>query len=205
VDQSDRDFRAGSASIFSSVWPRSEVCGNHLIPDTPAAARGHRQSGITSCSALNLRQAIPILSAYLSNRGVSCVLALPWKPLRLYASDWAAFVTWCRLAGATTLPATPAIVATYLTTLGERLSAGALARCAAAIAARHRSHGLASPASDPAVTTLLRHARRTATQWRALPPTGTRLTRMATACPADLAGLRDRAMLLLAATGLDWL
>jgi hypothetical protein len=42
VDQSDRDFRAGSASIFSSVWPRSEVCGNHLIPDTPAAARGHR-------------------------------------------------------------------------------------------------------------------------------------------------------------------
>jgi hypothetical protein len=51
VDQSDRDFRAGSASIFSSVWPRSEVCGNHLIPDTPAAARGHRQSGTTSCSA----------------------------------------------------------------------------------------------------------------------------------------------------------
>jgi hypothetical protein len=51
VEQSDRDFRAGSASIFSSVWPRSEVYGNHLIPDTPTAARGHRQSGITSCSA----------------------------------------------------------------------------------------------------------------------------------------------------------
>ena len=53
MDQSDRDFRAGSASIFSSVWPRSEVCGNHLIPDTPAAARGRGRgpSGITSCSA----------------------------------------------------------------------------------------------------------------------------------------------------------
>ena len=92
--------------------------------------------------------------------------------------------------------------ADYLATLNERLSAGALARRAAAIAAQHRSHGLASPASDLAVTTLLRRARRTATRRRALPPTGTRLTRMATACPADLAGLRDRALELLAAAGL---
>ena len=49
---------------------------------------------------------------------------------------------------------------------------------------------------------LLRHARRTTTRRRALPPTATRLTRMATACPGDLAGLRDRALLLLAAAGL---
>jgi site-specific recombinase XerD len=124
------------------------------------------------------------------------------ETLRLYASDWGAFVTWCRLAGAAPLPAAPATVATYLAALGERLSAGALARRAAAIAAQHRQHGLASPASDPAVTTLLRHARRTATRRRAPPPTVTRLTRMATACPGDLAGLRDRALLLLAAAGL---
>ena len=91
---------------------------------------------------------------------------------------------------------------TYLATLGERLSAGALARRAAAIAAQHRSHGLASPASDPAVTTLLRQARRTATRRRAPPPAAARLIRMATACPGDLAGLRDRALLLLAAAGL---
>jgi site-specific recombinase XerD len=124
------------------------------------------------------------------------------ETLRLYASDWAAFVTWCRLAGAAPLPAAPTTVATYLATLGERLSAGALARRAAAIAAQHRQHGLASPASDPAVTTLLRHARRTALPRRPPPPTATRLTRMATACPGDLAGLRDRALLLLAAAGL---
>ena len=91
---------------------------------------------------------------------------------------------------------------TYLATLGERLSAGALARRAAAIAAQHRQHGLASPASDPAVTTLLRQARRTATRRRAPPPAAARLIRMATACPGDLAGLRDRALLLLAAAGL---
>jgi integrase len=124
------------------------------------------------------------------------------ETLRLYASDWAAFVTWCRLAGAAPLPAGPATVAAYLTALADRLGAGALARRAAAIAAQHRQHGLASPASDPAVTTLLRHARRTATRRRAPPPTVTRLTRMATACPGDLAGLRDRALLLLAVAGL---
>jgi hypothetical protein len=136
---------------------------------------------------------------------VATPAAVPRSPapetLRLYARDWAAFVSWCRLAGAAPLPAVPATVAAYLATLGERLSAGALARRAAAIAARHREHGLASPASDPAVTTLLRHARRIATRRRPLPPTATRLIRMATACPGDLAGLRDRALLLLAAAG----
>ncbi len=124
------------------------------------------------------------------------------ETLRLYASDWAAFVTWCGLAGAAPLPAVPATVAAYLAAFADQLSAGALARRAAAIAAQHRQHGLASPASDQAVTALLRHTRRTATRRRAPPPTMARLTRMATACPGDLAGLRDRALLLLAAAGL---
>jgi hypothetical protein len=96
----------------------------------------------------------------------------------------------------------PATVATYLASQGVRLSAGALARRAAAITAQHRAHGLPSPASDPAVTTLLRQGRRTATRRRAPPPAAAHLIRMATACPSDLAGLRDRALLLLAATGL---
>jgi site-specific recombinase XerD len=124
------------------------------------------------------------------------------ETLRLYAGDWAAFVAWCRRAGAVPLPAAPTTVADYLTTLGERLSAGALARRAAAIAAQHRQDGFASPASDPAVTALLRQARRSATRRRAPPPVAARLVRMATGCPGDLAGLRDRALLLLAAAGL---
>ena len=124
------------------------------------------------------------------------------ETLRLYAGDWAAFVTWCRLTGAAVLPATPATVVTYLATLGERLTAGALARRAAAIAAQHRQHGLASPTSDPTVTALLRQARRAATRRRKPSPGMTQLTRMATACPGDLAGMRDRALLLLTAAGL---
>jgi hypothetical protein len=84
----------------------------------------------------------------------------------------------------------------------DRAANGSDVQPAAAIAAEHRSHGLTSPASDPAVTTLLRHARRIATRRRAPPPTAVRLIRMATACPGDLAGLRDRALLLLTAAGL---
>jgi site-specific recombinase XerD len=124
------------------------------------------------------------------------------ETVRLYASDWAAFVAWCNLAGTAPLPASPATVAAYLASVGEQLSAGALARRAASIAAQHRQHGLASPASDPSVTTLLRQARCAATRRRALPPAAAHLTRMARACPGDLAGLRDRALLLLAAAGL---
>ena len=69
---------------------------------------------------------------------------------------------------------------------------------------RRRTRAGALPASDQAVTTLLRHARRTATRRRLPPPPMARLTRMATACPGDLAGLRDRALLLLASAGLHW-
>jgi hypothetical protein len=141
-----------------------------------------------------------------SDGEIACVVPPRSPPApettRLYASDWAAFVTWCRLAGTAPLPASPATVASYLATLADRLSAGTLARRAAAIAAQHRQHGQASPASDPSVTALLRHVRRIATRRRSQPPAMAQLTRMATACPADLAGLRDRALLLLTAAGL---
>ena len=121
---------------------------------------------------------------------------------RLYAGDWAAFVAWCRFAGAVSLPAASATVADYLATLGERLSAGALARRAAAIAAatartgwsrrpaiRRSPRCCATPAAPP--RPVARH-RRDPPSWHGWRPT----------CPRDLAGLRDRALLLLAGTGL---
>ena len=138
---------------------------------------------------------------------------------RLYAADWAAFATWCRLERHAALPAAPASVASYLASLSASLSPGALSRCAAAIAARHRHAGYASPA-DAAVRDVLRGARlaRRAVietkrgpgdvpaprrpAHRPPPPGPLQLARMAGRCPGDLAGLRDRAMLLLSAAGL---
>ena len=80
------------------------------------------------------------------------------ETLRLYAVDWAAFEDWCRGRALATLPADPATVAAFLTAGADTLGAGALGRRAAAIAAKHRQVGLASPAADPAVTAILHAA-----------------------------------------------
>jgi len=140
---------------------------------------------------------------------------------RLYAADWAAFAACCRAAGVAALPASPATVAAYLGSLAVTLTPGALARRAAAIADRHRRTGHPSPGTDPAVRAVLRAARRARDVAREArsgapdapsppppvrrraPPGPAQLARMAARCPGDLAGLRDRALLLLAATGLD--
>jgi hypothetical protein len=121
---------------------------------------------------------------------------------RLYAADWAAFETWCRQAGRLWLPADAATVADFLTDAAATISAGALGRRAAAIAARHRAGGHPPPTADAAVRAVLRGARRTATPRRPKPKAAATLIRMAARCPGDLAGMRDRALLLLAASGL---
>ncbi len=140
------------------------------------------------------------------------------ETLRLYAGDWAAFAAWCRGRHHTALPAAPATVATYLGSLSTTLTHGALARSAAAIADRHRRGGHALPGADPAVRAVLRAARAARRSTR--PPPGSpsaaspralargllsgsaQLARMAGRCPGDLAGRRDRALLLLTAAGL---
>jgi hypothetical protein len=100
------------------------------------------------------------------------------------------------------LPAAPATVAGFLTAARTTHGAGALGRRAAGIAARHREAGYPSPTADPAVRALLRVVRRAATPRRAPPPRPAQLARMAAACPGDVSGVRDRAILLLAAAGL---
>ena len=128
---------------------------------------------------------------------------------------------WCRAAGMVALPAAPDTVAAYLGSLSATLKPGALARRAAAVADRHRRTGHPSPRTDPAVRAVLRAARRardvtrdagsdapdaptpTPPVRRRAPPGPAQLARMAARCPGDLAGLRDRALLLLAAAGLD--
>jgi hypothetical protein len=125
------------------------------------------------------------------------------ETLRLYAADWAAFEDWCGRQSLVPLPAGATSVAAFLSEGAATLSAGALMRRAAAIAAKHRQNGLVSPAADPIVAAVLRMARQAATPRRPSALTPAALTRMAVRCPRDLAGMRDRALLLLAACGLS--
>ncbi len=124
------------------------------------------------------------------------------ETLRLYRADWVRFSSWCRGRGLSALPATAATVVAHLVAAAASAGRPTLARRKAAVAAMHRAHGLPVPALDRAALAGLRAAARTspaATRHAAARHTPAQWSRLAGACPGDLAGLRDRALLLLAA------
>jgi len=123
------------------------------------------------------------------------------ETLRLYAGDWARFAGFCVERGQPALPALAELVTTFLIQPGS--GGAAMRRCLAAIDHKHRLHGLWPPGRDPGLRAALRSARRTAPgAGRDPAPTPAQLRRLAQSCPGDLAGRRDRALLLLAAAGL---
>jgi len=127
---------------------------------------------------------------------------LAGETLRLYAADWARFGEYCAGAGARALPAAPETVAAFLEVPGP--GRAARSRRLAAIDYRHRQHFLPCPGDNEAVRRALKQAR-TATPRRRRPValSSAAVRNMALRCPPDLAGLRDRALLLLLALGLS--
>jgi hypothetical protein len=121
---------------------------------------------------------------------------------RRYHRDMDAFRAWCG-GRHNPLPATGEVLALYVAELAARLSRGAIDRHLAAIAAEHRTCGLKNPTDDPVIRRLLRAAKPpSGVRDKAPPPAPAALIRMAEKCSGDLTGLRDRAVLLLAAAGL---
>ncbi len=121
---------------------------------------------------------------------------------RLYAADWADFCQWCRAERLASLPAAADTLAAYLLARAPSLGRAALARRRAAIAAAHREAAHPAPVLDAAARRTLRRARApAASRPGSTRPTTARLVQLAARCPGDLAGLRDRAVLLLAAAG----
>ena len=136
-----------------------------------------------------------------SSRVVGRPVAAPASStLQLYAGEWAGFVAWCRHHGLAPLPATSDALAAYLLAAAPQLSRGALGRRRAAIGAMHRQANFPVPRLDAASRKALRTtARPVASSTAKGAPTAASLVRVAARCPRDLAGLRDRALLLLAA------
>ena len=138
------------------------------------------------------------------------VVTLAAETARLYAADWQHFRTWCRRQGETCLPATDAALAAHLLCEAGRLGAGALGRRRAAIRRVHRDHGVPQPTLDAAARACLRRVLRAREPGprlaRSQSPrhwTASDLRRIAARCPPDLAGLRDRALLLVLAAVTD--
>ncbi len=122
--------------------------------------------------------------------------------LKLYAGDWARFVAWCREHHRPSLPASSDTLAAYLIDSAPGLSRGALGRRRSAISTMHRQAGQPTPLLDPATRKALRTAAKPKSTRSASPPSAAGLVRLAAKCPRDLPGLRDRALLLLAAATL---
>ena len=123
---------------------------------------------------------------------------------RAYSRQWSAFTTWCSARGLASLPALPNAVALYVTHLADQGRAVAsIEQAMAAITGAHQTAGHTSPRTDAAVKAVLSGIRRTlgVSQREAAPVLASHLRSMLGALPATLAGVRDRAILLVGFSG----
>ena len=119
--------------------------------------------------------------------------------LRAYRADLACYQAWCAAEARAAVPATPQTIGAYLAALAPRYALATLRRRLAAIARAHRAGGHHLDAAHPAVRETLRGiARRHGVPQRRAAALATPEIRLLVAgCGGDLAGLRDRALLLL--------
>jgi len=122
---------------------------------------------------------------------------------RAYRSDWADFSGWCERAGLSPLPAAPATVGAYLSARTGELKVATLHRRLAAITAAHRMAGLGLDGGHPAIARVLAGIRRAyGTRQQAKTAILTEdLRRVVRALPTTLAGIRDKAVLLVGFAG----
>lgn len=123
---------------------------------------------------------------------------------RAYKSDWDDFTAWCGQVLEDPLPAMPATVARYLAQLadgGKKTST--IQRRKAAIRAAHKAAGFEPPTNAEGVAATMRGIRRAlrSKPTRKAPATAELLSKVLEHLPKTLAGLRDRAILLVAFAG----
>lgn len=133
--------------------------------------------------------------------------------LRGYRSDWSEFTTWCTRHRLDPLPATAATISGYLTELARAgAKVGTMSRRLSAIRFAHQLRDLPDPTTGARVVAVWEGIRRThgAPPDQAAPLMPPELLDVLDACPAtkqwrtrgrapepNLAGLRDRALLLV--------
>jgi integrase len=122
---------------------------------------------------------------------------------RAYRSDWEHFTHWCTAYELASLPATPETVALYLAALAGVAKVSTVGRRLTAIAKAHRAAGHETPTRSEAVHLTMRGIRRThgVAPTQKAPAVLADLRAMLAACPDNVIGTRDRAILLLGFAG----
>ena len=166
-------------------------------------AKGSAQPAVLSSTNSNLIPLVEGAGAAVARTSPHGSLTLSANTLRAYAADWRAFTTWCHEARVAPLPAPPSVVARYLVSLTASLGRSSVRRRLAAIANAHRRAGEPWEAGHPAIA-----GARASTVAALGKPTqsaavlsSTEVKQLVEACGSDLAGLRDRALLLIGFAG----
>jgi site-specific recombinase XerD len=122
---------------------------------------------------------------------------------KAYGTDFRLFKTWCDARGVSSLPAAAETVAAYVAAESSRSRPSTLGRRLAAIRYAHKLAGLPLPTDAEGVKATMRGIRRTlgSARVRKAPAVAARMLGMVATAPANLAGLRDRALLLLGFAG----
>lgn len=123
---------------------------------------------------------------------------------KAYRSDYKIFSAWCEKEGCQSLPASPEVVTLFLTVQASAgVSASTLNRRLAAIKFRHEGAGFESPTKAKLVVQTLKGIRRAvgSAKSQKTPATSARVLAMVEQCPDTVAGLRDKAILLLGFAG----
>ena len=125
--------------------------------------------------------------------------------LRAYAADWRHFVDWAAAHDLQALPARPDTIALYLTALAQTHKPATITRRLTSITKAHRANGFASAAtvSELAVGETLKGIRRSlgTAQKQKTPLLTADLLQVLAHLPMSLAGIRDRALLLVGYAG----
>lgn len=117
--------------------------------------------------------------------------------IRAYRADFSIFEDWCQKDGQTALPATPETVADFVLAQSKSAAPATVSRRRAAITKIHKLLKLDSPVSSEEVNLATRTVfrQRGRRQDQALGLTSPLKQKLIGACPNDLRGLRDRALI----------
>src|ERR1700674_5504812 len=123
---------------------------------------------------------------------------------KAYGTDFRLFKAWCDGKGVGSLPASPETVAAFLAAeAGAGVKPSTLSRRVAAIRYAHKLAGVGTPTDAEGVKATMRGIRRTfgGARIKKTPAVAAKMHSMVAAAPEGLAGLRDRALLLLGFAG----
>src|ERR1700704_5905348 len=122
---------------------------------------------------------------------------------KAYGTDFRLFQVYGDARGCSPLPAPPETVAAYRATKAQNAKPSTIGRRVAAIRYAHKLAGLETPTDAEGVKATMRGIRRTfgGARVRKAPAVAAKMLGMVATAPEGLAGLRDRALLLLGFAG----